>query len=172
MSTDNAATLPPGGTGARAQAGQFWRARAPRERQLIAAMAFALAVLVVWLIAVQPALRTLRETPAELDRLDTQWQQMQLAALESATLRSASPVPPAQATEALRAATERLGGKGKIALQGDRAVLTFSAVPFEALRNWLGEVRSAARARPVEAQLLKGASGYSGSISIAMSGTS
>lgn len=172
MSTDNAATLPPGVAGAREQAGQFWRARAPRERQLIAAMALALAVLVVWLIAVQPALRTLRETPAELDRLDTQWQQMQLAALESATLRSASPVPPAQATEALRAATERLGGKGKIALQGDRAVLTFSGVPFEALRNWLGEVRSAARARPVEAQLLKGASGYSGSISITMAGTS
>lgn len=172
MSIDNAVTLPPAVAGARAQAGQFWRSRAPRERQLIAAGTIALALLVVWMIAVQPALRTLRETPAELDRLDAQWQQMQLAALESATLRSASPVPPAQASEALRAATERLGGKGKIALQGDRAVLTFSGVPFEALRNWLGEVRSAARARPVEAQLLKGASGYSGSISIAMSGTS
>jgi general secretion pathway protein M len=172
MSTDNAATLPPGVAGARAQAGQFWRSRAPRERQLIAAGAIALALLIVWMIAVQPALRTLRETPAELDRLDSQWQQMQLAAFESATLRSASPVPAAQASEALRAATERLGGKGKIALQGDRAVLTFSGVPFEALRNWLGEVRSAARARPVEAQLLKGASGYSGSISITMAGTS
>ena len=127
-------------------------------------------MLLVWLIAVQPALRTLRETPAELDRLDAQWQQMQVAASESAALRSASPVPPAQANEALRAATERLGGKGKIALQGDRAVLTFSGLPFEALRNWLGEVRSAARARPVEAQLLKGASGYSGSISITLAG--
>ena len=157
MSSDNTATLPPGVAGVRAQAGQFWRSRAPRERQLIAAGTIALAVLVVWMIAVQPALRTLRETPAELDRLDSQWQQMQLAAFESA---------------ALRAATERLGGKGKIALQGDRAVLTFSGVPFEALRNWLGEVRSAARARPVEAQLLKGASGYSGSISITMAGTS
>jgi general secretion pathway protein M len=172
MSTDNAVVLPAGAASLRAQAGQLWRSRAPRERQLIAVGAIALAVLVVWLIAVQPALHTLRETPAELDRLDSQWQQMQLAAVESATLRSASPVPPAQATEALRAATERLGGKGKIALQGDRAVLTFSGLPFEALRNWLGEVRSAARARPVEAQLLKGASGYSGSISITMAGTS
>ena len=171
MSTDSAATLPPGAAGARRQAGEFWRARAPRERQLIAACAFALAVLVVWLIAVRPALATLHETPAELDRLDLQWQQMQIAAMESATLRSASPVPPAQAAEALRAATERLGGKGKIAFQGDRAVLTFSGIAFEALRNWLGEVRSAARARPIEAQLLKGPSGYSGSISITMAGT-
>ncbi len=172
MSTDNAVTLPPGGAGLREQARHLWRTRAPRERLLIAAGAIALAVLVIWMIAVQPALTTLRETPAELDRLDSQWQQMQLAASESAALRSASPVPPAQATEALRAATERLGGKGKLALQGDRAVLTFSGVPFEALRNWLGEVRSAARARPVEAQLLKGASGYSGSISLAMAGSS
>ena len=170
MSADNAASLPPGVAGARAQAGQFWRSRAPRERQLIAAGAIALAALLVWLIAVQPALKTLRETPAELDRLDLQLQQMQLAAFESAGLRSASPVPPAQASEAVRAATERLGGKGKVALQGDRAVLTFSGVPFEAVRNWLGEVRSAARARPVEAQLLKGASGYSGSITITLSG--
>ena len=170
MSADNDAALSSGAAGLRAQAGQLWRSRAPRERQLIAAGAIALAVLLVWLIAVQPALKTLRETPAELDRLDSQWQQMQLAAFESAALRSASPVPPAQANEALRAATERLGGKGKIVLQGDRAVLTFSGVPFEALRNWLGEARSAARARPVEAQLLKGASGYSGSISISLAG--
>jgi len=170
MSVENAAALPASLAGARAQAGQFWRSRAPRERLLIGGGAVALAVLLVWLIAVQPALRTLRETPAELDRLDSQWQQMQLAAFESAALRSASPVPPAQANEALRAATERLGGKGKIALQGDRAVLTFSGLPFDALRNWLGEVRSAARARPVEAQLLKGASGYSGSITIALAG--
>ena len=94
MSVDNATSLPPGVASARAQAGQLWRSRAPRERQLIAGGAGALALLVVWLIAVQPELRTLRETPAELDRLDTQWQQMQLAAVESAALRSVSPVPP------------------------------------------------------------------------------
>jgi len=169
MSSESHA-LPPGVAGIRAQAGEFWRSRALRERQLIAAGAIALAVVLVWLTAVQPALRTLRETPAELDRLDSQWQQMQIAAVESAALRSASPVPPAQANEAVRAATERLGGKGKVSLQGDRAVLTFSGVPFEAVRNWLGEVRSAARARPVEAQLLKGAAGYSGSITVTLAG--
>ena len=80
MSVDNAASLPPGIAGAREQAGRFWQTRAPRERLAIAAMAAAVAVLLVWLIAVQPALRTLRETPAELDRLDGQLQQTQLAA--------------------------------------------------------------------------------------------
>ncbi len=170
MSSDNPATRPPGTM--RQQAGRFWQARAPRERQLIVAMALAVAALIVWLIAVQPALRTLRAAPTELDQLDLQLQQMQLAALESEALRSASPVPPAQATEALRAASERLGTKAKLALQGDRATLTFTAIPFESLSTWLGEARRAARARPVEAQLLKAAGGYSGSISLTLAGTS
>jgi hypothetical protein len=45
-------------------------------------------------------------------------------------------------------------------------------VPFETLRNWIGEARSAARARPIEAQLLKGVNGYSGAITVVLSGTS
>jgi general secretion pathway protein M len=169
---EHTATLPPALTGARDQAGRFWQSRAPRERQLIAAAAAALAVLALWLIAVQPALRTLRAAPIELDRLDAQWQQAQLAAFESETLRTASPVPPAQAGEALRAATERLGGKAKLVMQGDRATVTFTAVAVEDLRAWLGEARSGARARPVEAQLLKAASGYNGSISVVLAGAS
>ena len=131
-----------------------------------------LVVFVVWMIAVQPALRTLRETPTELDRLELQLQQMQLAALESDTLRGASPVPAMQAADALRAATERLGGKGKIVIQGDRATLSFTGVQFASLRVWLGEARSGARARPVEAQLLKAAGGYNGSISLTLPGAS
>lgn len=172
MSGEATASLPPAIADARQQAGRFWQARAPRERQLIAAMAVALAVLVVWLVALQPALTTLRQAPAELDALDRQWQQMQLAALESEALRSASPVPPAQAAEALRGASERLGSKAKLLIQGDRATLTFTGVAFDDLRGWLGEARSGARARPVEAQLLKAATGYSGSISVTLASAS
>lgn len=172
MSAEHAASLPPALAGARQQAGQFWQARAPRERQLIAVMVSALTILALWMIAVQPALRTLREAPIELVRLDQQWQQTQLAAFESESLRSATAVPPAQAGEALRAATDRLGSKAKLVVQGDRATVTFTGVAFEDLRAWLGEARSGARARPVEAQLLKAAAGYSGSISVVMSGAS
>lgn len=165
-------TLPPALDDARKQAGKFWQARAPRERQLISAAAVALAVLLIWLVAMQPALKTLREAPVELDVLDAQWQQMQLAALESEGLRAASPVPPAQAADALRGATERLGSKAKLIVQGDRATLTFTGLAFEDLRAWLGEARSGARARPVEAQLLKAATGYSGSISMTLTSAS
>ena len=62
-------------------------------------------------------------------------------------------------------------GAAEEVAQEKLSYLTFSGIAFEPLRNWLGEVRSAARARPIEAQLLKGASGYSGSISVTMAGT-
>jgi general secretion pathway protein M len=165
-------TRPPALDDARQQAGKFWQARAPRERQLLALAAAAVVVLLVWLVAMQPALKTLRETPVELDALDAQWQQLQLAALESEGLRSASPVPPAQAADALRGATERLGSKAKLIVQGDRATLSFTGLAFEDLRAWIGEARSGARARPVEAQLLKAATGYSGSISVTLASAS
>jgi general secretion pathway protein M len=171
MATDSA-TLPPALTDARQQAGRFWQARAPRERQLIVVMSIAVGALIVWLTLIQPALRTLHEAPIDLDRLDQQMQQMQLAAGEMQTLRAASPVPSEQAATALRAATAQLGEKAKLAIQGDRATLSFTGIPAEALRAWLGEARSAARARPMEAQLVKAATGYSGSITVSLGGTS
>ena len=171
MATDSP-SLPPALNDARQQAGRFWQSRAPRERQLIVVMGIAIGMLVVWLTLLQPALRTLREAPIDLDRLDQQMQQMQLAAGEMQTLRAASPVPAEQAATALRAATAQLGERAKLAIQGDRATLTFTGVPADALRAFLGEARSAARARPMEAQLVKAATGYSGSVTLSLGGAS
>jgi general secretion pathway protein M len=171
MATDTP-SLPPALNDARQQAGRFWQARAPRERQLIVLMAISVAVLLVWLVGIQPALRTLREAPLELDRLDQQMQQLQLAAGEMQALRAASPVPTEQASTALRAATAQLGSSAKLSIQGDRAVLTFTGIQGDALRGWLNEARSAARARPMEAQLVKAASGYTGSITVSLGGGS
>ena len=169
MATDSP-SLPPALNDARQQAGRFWQSRAPRERQLIVVMVVSVAILAVWLILIQPALRILRDAPVELDRLDQQMQQMQLAASEMQGLRAASPVPTEQASTALRAATAQLGSSAKLAIQGDRAVLTFTGIQGDALRGWLGEARSAARARPVEAQMVKAAIGYSGSITVSLGG--
>ncbi|HZV93201.1 MAG TPA: type II secretion system protein GspM [Caldimonas sp.] len=171
MNMSNAAgsaTLPPALNDARRQAGRFWQERAPRERQLIAAMVVAVAVLLVWWITIQPALRILHQTPIEIDRLDQQLRQIQIAAAEMQTLRAASPVAAEQATAALRAATERLGSRARLTIQGERATLTFTGIPADALRAWLGEARSAARARPLEAQMVKAATGYSGSITVSV----
>ncbi len=150
--------------GLRQQASTRWHALAPRDRRMTKLAAFAVGALLLWLLGVQPALRTLREAPPMLERLDAELQQMQLLAAESRTLRAAPGVAPAQATTALKAAVARLGEQARVVLQGERATVTLSGVDGPTLRSFLTEVRATARARPVEAQLVRGARGYDGTL--------
>ena len=153
----------PGLASLRQQGRAWWRGRTPRERQAVSLVGAVLGLFIVWSVLVQPALRTVREAPAQLDRLEAQYQQMQRVAAESSALRGAARVSPTQATAALRSATERLG---------DRATLTLIGVSPEALRGWLVEARSGARARPVDAQLQRGPAGYSGTLGVTIGGVS
>jgi general secretion pathway protein M len=169
MSTSPARpSLPPGLNAALVRARAQWAGMARRERRLIVMALVAVTVALVWLLAVQPAWRSLRETPAQIDALDLQLQDMQRLAAESRQLRALPAVPPGQAEAALRGATERLGPSAQLTLQGERATLTLTGVPGEALAAWLGEVRSAARARPDEAKLSRGPTGYSGSVVLSL----
>jgi general secretion pathway protein M len=149
-----------------------WAALAPRERRGLVIAGLAVAVLLVWWLLVAPPLRTLRETPAQLDRLEVQLQQLQRVAAEARELKAASPVTTAQSATALKAAAERLGDKAKLTVQGDRATLTLNNASAEAITAWLGEARSAARARPLEAQLTRGSAGYSGTVVVQVGGSS
>lgn len=150
---------------------QRWSALAWREKQLLGAAAALVMCALVWLIGVQPALRTLRTAPTQIDALELQLQHMRRLAAEAQNLRGAAPVSVAQASLALKAATDRLGPGAKLLLQGDRGTLTLTDVPAPALQAWLGEARSTARARPVEATLSRGAQGYTGTLVLAIGGT-
>jgi general secretion pathway protein M len=146
------------------QAAEAWRSLAPRERLLVGSAALAVALLAVWLLALRPALGTLRQAPQQLDALDRQLQTMQRLAGEARELRAAPAISAAQAKAALEAASSRLGAKARLVMQGERAVLNVTDLGGEALRGWLQEVRAGARARPIEATLTRTAQGYTGSI--------
>jgi|APIni6443716594_1056825.scaffolds.fasta_scaffold918315_1 general secretion pathway protein M len=154
-----------------APARAWWAALPVRERRLVGAAAAVVVAFLAWVLAVQPALRTLREAPAQLETLDAQLQTMQRLAGEARELRTASPLGAAQSSVALKAASDRLGDKARLSVQGERAVLTLNGVGSEALRNWLAEVRSGARARPIEAQLSRGPQGFTGTLTLAIGGT-
>ena len=136
-------------------------------------VAAVIGLFIVWSLFVQPAWRTAREAPAQLDALEAQLQQMQRVAAESRGLRSTAPVGSAQAGIALKAASDRLGDKARLNLQNDRAILTLTGgVTPEALRAWLSEARAGARARPIEAQLQRGPNGYTGTLTVSFGGAS
>ncbi len=159
--SDNSTTPKPS---ALSSARALWMSLAPRERLWLTVVAWILALLLIWLLAVQPAWRTLARAPAQLDALDAQLQVMQRQASEVQALRGAAPVTPDQAAAALTAATLRLGDKAKLSVQGERATLTLNGVGTSALRDWLAEARAGARARPIEANLTRAAAGFSGTL--------
>lgn len=149
---------------------KWWAGLAQRERRLVVGAALLAGVALLWLAAIAPAWRTIRQAPAQIAAAEVLLQAMQRQAAEAGELRAAPPVNMEQANAALRAATARLGDKGKLTMQGDRAVLTLNMVGSGALRDWLAEVRQGARARPVEASLTRGASGLSGTVVVAVGG--
>lgn len=147
-----------------------WQGLGARERGLLQLAGAALALLALWSLAVQPALRTLSQAPAQLAQLDTQLQRMQHLAAEARELREQPVVPAGQALQALQAASERLGAAGRLSITGERAVLSLNGIDSATLQGWLDEVRGAARARVVEANLQRGPRGYGGSITLALAG--
>jgi general secretion pathway protein M len=155
----------------REQALAAWKARAPRERIALGVMAAVVGVFLVWALLIAPALKALRGAPATLAELDTQLQQMRSMAAEVRDLRNTTPVAAAQAGLAIKAAAERHGDKMRLSLQADRALVTLQNASPEQLRALLVEARAAARARPVEAQLTRGPTGFSGTLVFNLGGS-
>lgn len=145
-----------------------WGKLAVRERRLVGSAAALLAGAALWWGAIQPAWQTVRTAPARLDALEAQTQAMRQQAAEVRELRQSPPPAPPQAAAALKAASDRLGAAARLTVKGERAVLLVESVGTDALRDWLTEVRSGARARPIEAQLARTEAGFTGSITLAL----
>ena len=142
-----------------------------RERQMVVLIGLALGFLVVWLLLVRPAWTTLDEAPALREQADLQLLQMQAITNEAKQLRALPPVPNSVAEQVLKAATESLGGRGKLSMQNDRAVLSLTGATGEDLRTWLIQARGGARARPIEANLTRAGEGYNGTLIVAIGNT-
>lgn len=146
-----------------------WSAMAPRERQIATAAIWLAVLTFLVLVGIRPALRTLSDAPEKIRAVDVQLDEMRRMADEVKVLRQRQPVPPAQAEASLRAASERLGERARLQIQGDRATLTLTKVEGTELADWLEEARSAARVKPVEAALMQVEPGiYSGTVTVTL----
>ena len=157
-------------TESRDQLARRYAALAPRERVLVAVMGVALVVLLLWMLLVRPAWTTLSQAPARRAQADVALLRMQQIAIEAKALRAMPPVAPGQAEQVLKAATEQLGGKGKLMLGSDRATLQLTGATGEDIRQWLLQARGGAHARPVEANLTRAGDGYNGTLVVSLAG--
>lgn len=148
-----------------------WQTLTLRDRRIATWVAWALGLALLWVLAVAPAWRSVSSAPERLDQLDRQLRQMQLLAGETTALRALPVVGTMQSQAALKAATDALAGAGRLTLGGDRATVTFTNATGTQVRDWLAEARSAARVRPIEANLTRGPQGYSGTLIVQMPGS-
>ena len=139
-----------------------------RERQMVVVIGGLLAFLIVWLVFVRPAWKTLDDAPALRAQADAQLLQMQAISTEAKQLRALPPVPQSVAEQVLKSATEGLGGKAKLSVQGNQAILSVTGINGEDLRKWLIQARGGARARPIEATLTRAGDGYNGTLVVAI----
>lgn len=137
-----------------------WERLAIREKALVAVAVLAIAVLLVWLVALRPAVTVMRSAEGQHRTLDAQLQQM-LALQQQAKALQAQ--PKLGHDEALRllelSLRQRLGTSARLSVAGDRATITLAGTPADALARWLTQARVDARALPGEARLTRNAAG-------------
>ncbi len=147
-----------------------WEGLRPREQIMVAVAAVVVGAGLVWMIALGPALATLRTAEIQRRALDMQLQQMLVLQSQAQALKS----QPKQGYEdALRllevSVRERLGTTARMSVAGDRVTLTLTGTAPDALAQWLTQARVNARALPGDARLTRNASGlWDGTMSLTL----
>jgi general secretion pathway protein M len=132
---------------------QAWDARSPREKTLLRAAAFLLAVVVVWQWAWAPAWRTWQEATTRQAALDSQTQRMLQWQAQAKGLQKPSTISRAEATQWLEKNLADLGPNAKLSLTGDDVTLRVEAAPALAMARWLSQAREHAQTLPHQAQM-------------------
>jgi general secretion pathway protein M len=131
-----------------------WAALQPREKTLVLASAVLVLAALLWWLALAPALKTLRAAPQQHQALDAQLQQMKRLQAQATQMQSQPVLDQDASRRALDAAVkQRLGATTQVNVVGDRATIILKAVPADAIAPWLAQVRTNARALPVEVKL-------------------
>jgi general secretion pathway protein M len=130
-----------------------WQALRPREQRGLSLLGALLAVLLFWLIAIAPALNTLRDSDHRRAQIGQQHAHMLALQAQAQALQTRTPISRDEALRNLQGLTP--GAQIQLNVQGDRVMVQLKAVPAAALANWLTQARSQAQALPVEAHLTR-----------------
>jgi general secretion pathway protein M len=150
-----------------------WQQLQARERVWVALACAVVVLALLWLVAVAPALRTLRAAPAQHQQLDATLQRMQqqqrLARQRQAQATPPTPASPRSLEESVQ---KHLGFKAKLEITGQRAQVSVQGVSSSALAHWLQDLRENAHAEVQQAHLERADAGntalWRGSITLTL----
>lgn len=133
-----------------------WQALSPRERRSLTLLLALLGVILFWLIAIAPAMNTLRDSAQRRTQLAQQQSHMLALQAQAQALTTRTPLSRDAALRSLQGLTP--GQQIQLTPQGDRVTAQLKAVPAATLAHWLTQVRTQAQALPIEAHLTRGSS--------------
>ena len=137
-----------------------WTALAPREKWMVAAGTAVVVFGIVWMIAIGPALSTLRTAQEQRRTLDMQVQRMLNLQAQAQSLQAQPKIGRDEALRQLElSARQKLGTTARLVISCDRVTITLAGTPADALAQWLAQARTAARTLPGEAHLSRNAGG-------------
>lgn len=143
----------------------YWRQLKMSERRLILAAFWVILVALMWLLAIAPALKILKDAPEQHRALDAKLQSMRALSIEAKTLQSQPKLGLDEAQKALQSTvSQRFGSAAQLNLSGERATLTLKNANPQELAQWLTQSRVNARALPSEAKLNKIGDGWDGTL--------
>ena len=135
---------------------EFWAARDPRERALLAAAAIAVALGLYYALLVAPALTGRGQLHKNLPELRQQAAQLQALAQEAAIFSGKSaPVVAAVSEESIRTALAHKGLQPQsVTLSGELAKVQLTAVSFSGMLEWLDDMQKTAKLSVVDANIV------------------
>jgi general secretion pathway protein M len=140
------------GQGVKDTLSAFWQERNPRERNILAVGAAFLALALVYLLFINPALSGRAQLEKSLPQLRQQAAELQSLARQATELNAAGAAPTAPVTkETIEAGLARRSIKAQsVLVSGELIKLQLQGASFAALANWLDEMQKTARTSLVE----------------------
>jgi len=134
----------------------YWQQLSPRSKRVWLLLFVAACLGFLWLVAVAPALKTLRDAPDRHRLLNVQLEHMQRISAEAKSLQKLPQLNLVDAQKALQnTVTQRLGANGQVSITGNRAILTIKNATPTAVAEFLTDARINARAIPEEVKIMR-----------------
>jgi len=133
-----------------------WQAASRAEQRGLSAGLVVLMLVLLWWLAVAPALAVWRSAAPQQAALDGELQHMLSLQARAQALQALPKLNALDARRALEDSLKSLGAAAQMTQQLDRLTVTLKGVPAQALAQWLSSSRQNAHLVPVEAHLKRG----------------
>lgn len=142
-----------------------WRQLKMSERRLVLIAFWLIVCALLWWLAIAPALKTIKEAPAQHRDLDKQLLNMRMLSTEAKNLQNQPKLGLDESQKALQSSvTQRFGNTAQLNLTGERASLTLKNANPQELALWLTQARVNARALPTDVKLNRNGDGWDGTL--------